>query len=119
MINNNDGTFSFLVNNTNLAITAAQCKEGYVNGRRIIVSNFKNGNNQKFLISKNGFATISSSEQKNFFFDLNGGQVYNKSIIHFWQHYKDNDNISCYLDSLSRENICRAKGYVYRRVLGK
>lgn len=33
--------------------------------------------------------------------------------------YKDNDNISCYLDSLSRENICRAKGYVYKRVLGK
>ena len=33
--------------------------------------------------------------------------------------YKDNDNISCYLDSLSRENICRAKGYVYKRVLKK
>ena len=33
--------------------------------------------------------------------------------------YKDNDNISCYLDSLSSENICRAKGYVYRKVLGK
>ena len=49
MINNNDGTFSFLINNTNLAITAAQSKEGYVNGRRIIVSNFINGKNQKFF----------------------------------------------------------------------
>ena len=81
-----------MINNTNLAITAAQSKEGYVNGRRIIVSNFINGKNQKFCISKNEFATISSSEKKNFVLDLGGGEVYNKSVMQFWEHEKNNDN---------------------------
>lgn len=33
--------------------------------------------------------------------------------------YKDNDNVMEYLDSISRENIFRAKGYVYNRLKKK